>query len=77
MAHQDHVHEDVKIEAMQEASVAMTIGALFLAVAGIAGLFFFQSIRSGTEFWLIYTAVLGGIGVLLVGIGTLGRRQNS
>lgn len=77
MAHQDHVHEDVKIEAMQEASMAMTIGAVFLVVAGIAGLFFFQSIRSGTEFWRVYTAVLGGIGVLLVGIGTLGRRQNS
>ena len=77
MAHQDIVHEDVKIEAMQQASVAMTVGAVFLAMAGIAGLFLFQSIRSGTDFWLIYTGILGAIGVVLVGIGTLGRRQNS
>ena len=78
MAHIDRVREDVKIEAMQEAtSVPMAIGVLLLIVSGIAGLFVFQSFRSGTDFWLIYTGILGGIGIVLTGWGMHGRRENS
>jgi hypothetical protein len=77
MAHVDRVHEDTKIEAMQEASAAASIGILFLVVSGIGGIFVFQAFRSGTEFWRIYTGVLGLIGILLVGYGMRGRRENS
>jgi drug/metabolite transporter (DMT)-like permease len=77
MSQRDRVHEDVKIEAMQEASAALSVGVLFLAVSGIAGIFFFQTFRSGTDFWSIYTSILGAIGVLLTAIGMRGRRQNS
>lgn len=77
MAHIDRDREDVKIEAMQEASAAGSIGILFLMVAGIAGIFTFQSFRSGTDFWRIYTGVLGLIGIVLTGIAVRGRRLNS
>ena len=77
MTHIDRDREDVKIEAMQEASAAGSIGVLFLIVSGIAGLFVFQSFRSGTEFWRIYTGVLGLIGIALTGIAVRGRRLNS
>jgi hypothetical protein len=77
MSHLDRDREDVKIEAMQEASAAGSIGVLFLIVSGIAGLFVFQSFRSGTDFWRIYTGVLGLIGIVLTGIGMRGRRLNS
>jgi hypothetical protein len=77
MSHLDRDREDVKIEAMQEASAAGSIGVLFLIVSGIAGLFVFQSFRSGTDFWRIYTGVLGLIGIVLTGTGMRGRRLNS
>jgi len=78
MAQKDRVHEDEKIEGMQEStSAAMAIGILFLMISGIAGIFVFQSFRSGTDFWRIYTGVLGLIGVLLTGYGMRGRRINS
>ncbi len=77
MAHVDRVHEDVKIEGLQEASAAASIGILFLVVSGIAGIFVFQTFRSGTDFWRIYIGVLGLIGVLLTGYGMRGRRENS
>ena len=77
MAHIDRVREDAKIEAMQEASAALCIGVLFLAVSGIAGIFAFQSLRSGTMFWLDYIAVLGGIGVILTGLGVRGRHHSN
>jgi len=77
MAHRDQVHEDVRIESMQEASAALSIGVLFLVVSGIAGIFMFQTFRSGTEFWRIYAGILGTIGIVLIGIGMRRRRQNS
>ena len=78
MAHIDRLHEDIKIEAMQEStSVPLAIGVLLLVVSGIAGMFVFQSFRSGTDFWRIYTGILGGLGILLIGWGLRGRRENS
>ena len=76
MAHADRLHDD-KIEAMQEASAAVSIGVLFLAVSGIGGIFVFQAFRSGTEFWRIYVGVLGLIGVLLTGWGIHSRHEHS
>ena len=77
MTHIDRDREDVKIEAMQEASAAGSIGILFLMVVGFVGFFFFLCFRSGTEFWRIYTGVLGLIGIVLTGIAIRGRRLNS
>ena len=77
MAHIDRVREDAKIEAMQEASAALCIGVLFLIVSGIAGIFIFQTFRSGTEFWRNYIATLGGIGVILTGLGMRGRSHSN
>jgi hypothetical protein len=76
MAHADHVNDE-EIEAMQEASAAVSIGVLFLAVSGISALFVFQAFRSGTEFWRIYTGVLGLIGLLLTGWGIHSRHEHS
>jgi len=77
MAHMDRVHEDAEIEAMQEASAAASIGILFLVVSGIAGIFVFQTFRSGTEFWRIYVGVLGLIGLLLTAWGFHSRHEHS
>ncbi len=76
MAHTDHV-QDEKIEAMREASAAVSIGVLFLIVSGISGIFFFQALRSGTEFWRNYIGVLGLIGVILTGWGIHSRHEHS
>jgi hypothetical protein len=76
MAHADRI-QDEKIEAMQEASVAVSIGVLFLVVSGVSGIFFFQAVRSGTEFWRIYVAVLGLIGLVLTAWGFHSRHEHS
>jgi hypothetical protein len=76
MAHADRVHDE-EIEAMQEASAAVSIGVLFLAVSGFSGIFVFQAFRSGTEFWRIYVGVLGLIGLLLTGWGIHSRHNHS
>jgi hypothetical protein len=73
----DRVHEDTKIEDMQEASEAAAIGILFLVVSGVAGIYVFQTFRSGTEFWRIYVGVLGLIGLLLTAWGFHGRHKHS
>ncbi len=73
----DRVHEDHKIENMQMASATLSIGILLLCFAGISGLFFFQTLRSGTMMWRDFFFIEAGLGVVLTGIGTLGRRHNS
>jgi hypothetical protein len=73
----DRVHEDAEIEAMQEASAAASIGILFLVVSGIAGIFVFQTFRSGTEFWRIYVGLLCLIGLLLTALGFHSRHEHS
>ncbi len=77
MSHVDRHTEDVKIEAMEEASVALVIGYLFIVVAAIAGIYTFQTFRDGTWLWRGYEITLGVIGVVLVGIGNRGRNINS
>ncbi len=77
MANVDRVREDRKISHLQDASVAMCIGVLLLVFSGIAGLFWFAAMRSGTPFWMAFTAIQGGLGLLLTGIGFRGRRLNS
>lgn len=73
----DRVHEDHKIEGLQQASASLSIGILFLAFAAITGIFFFQAMRSGTRFWEDYIGILGTTGALLTAIGLLGRHRNS
>ncbi len=73
----DRIDEDRKIHKMEDASVSMCLGALFLAFAGIAGIFFFQTLRSGTLMWRDFIFIRGGLGVLFMAIGVWGRRMNS
>ncbi len=73
----DRVHEDRKIQHLEDASVSMCLGALLLVVAGIAGIFFFQTLRSGTLMWRDYIFALGGLGLFFTGIGVRGRKLNS
>ena len=73
----DRINEDRKIHKMEDASVSMCIGALLLVFAGITGIFFFQTLRSGTLMWRDYIFILGGLGMLFMAIGVRGRRLNS
>lgn len=58
-------------------SLMLTIGWILLGMNGLAAMFFFQSIREGTKLWLIWGAVVGIIGLALIAIGTVKRRQIS
>jgi hypothetical protein len=75
--HVDRVREDVKIAAIRSGSAVAATGWVFLCFAAMAGIFFFQTLRSGTEMWRIFTIVTALIGIVLIGYGERNRRLNS
>jgi hypothetical protein len=56
-------------------SLMLTLGWILLAMNGLAAMFVFQDIREGTHLWLIMGTVVGVIGLTLIAVGTIKRRQ--
>ena len=56
-------------------SQLLTIGWILLGMNGLAAMLMFQDISEGTKLWLVSGAVVGVIGLALIAIGTIKRRQ--
>lgn len=56
-------------------SQLLVIGWILLGMNGLAAMFVFQDIREGSHLWLVFGGVVGVIGLALITIGTIKRRQ--
>ncbi len=69
-AQEEHFQENRRL-----GSVLLTTGWILLGINGLAFMLMFQSIREGSRLWLVSGGVVGVIGLALVAIGTIKRRQ--
>jgi len=72
----DVQRQDARIEGLRKGSIMLVCGWSVLAMSGMFGVFFFQSIREGTDFMRVVASVLGTLGVILLAAGTRMRHAN-
>ncbi len=70
----DQVAIDNTVENRRLGSVLLTAGWVLLWMDGIAGIFFFNSLRDGSWFWPIAVGIVGALGLVLVIMGSRYRR---
>ena len=71
----DVAHETRFQSERQLGSDLLMLGWVLLGMCAIAGIFVFQDIREGTHMWLAFEAIVGIVGLALVGVGTYLRRH--
>ncbi len=72
----DVQRQDARIDGLRKGSIAMVCGWAVLAMSGMFGVFFFQSLRDGTDLMKITASVMGALGVILLAVGTRMRHAN-
>jgi len=70
----DQVAIDNTVENRRLGSVLLTLGWVLLWMDAVLGVFFFESLRDGSQFWPIWLAIEGVLGLVLVMMGTHYRR---
>ncbi len=70
----DQAAIDSTVENRRLGSILLTVGWILLWVAGLYGVFFFNSLRDGSWFWPIGVGAVGLLGLVLVILGTRYRR---
>lgn len=68
---------DSKLSAQRDGAVLMAVGWTLLGMFFLVGIFTFSAIREGTPSWLIFEALIGIPGLVLVGLGMARRNRSS
>lgn len=68
---------DERLGTERSGTVMLAVGWTLLGMVFLLGIYTFSAIREGTPSWLWYEGVIGGLGLLLIAIGTIRRRHSS
>jgi hypothetical protein len=66
---------DSSIDSGHRGGAALMVGAVFLGMAGVLGIFNFSALRDGDMFWPTYSTIVGLIGVVCVAYGAMIRSR--
>lgn len=59
----------------RQGSAIFVLGWIIVGFAAIGGIYLWSSLAVGSSFWLWFTAGLGIIGLVMVGVGTNMRKR--
>jgi hypothetical protein len=67
---------DSELDTQRSGSALLATGWTLLGMVFLLSIYTFSAIREGTPSWLYFEGVIGVIGLLLVGMGTMRRRRS-
>ncbi len=67
---------DSELGAQQDGAIMMAVGWTLLGMFILVGIFTFSAVRQGTPSWLIFEALIGIPGLVLVGLGVARRHRS-